>query len=261
MDAKPYILAIIIVAIYAGMYVISKAAFDHGMNSFVFVFYRQAAASVWLLPIALVLGRKNVQSMSLRLLVKLFFLALIGSTLGLNFSNASVTLTSATVASATSNSTPVITFVLALLFRMEAVKLRSSSGIAKVTGVALCLAGALTIALYTGPSLSPINHHRAFGAHAAPASKAPSRGTWIIGTFLMVLSNVTWSLWMVWQAVVLKEYPNKMLITTVQCVFSTVQSFVVAAVAERDFTKWKLQFDVSLLAVAYTGFVVTGVSF
>uniref|UniRef100_K4AGU8 WAT1-related protein n=1 Tax=Setaria italica TaxID=4555 RepID=K4AGU8_SETIT len=91
MDAKPYILAIIIVAIYAGMYVISKAAFDHGMNSFVFVFYRQAAASVWLLPIALVLGR---------------------STLGLNFSNASVTLTSATVASATSNSTPVITFRL-----------------------------------------------------------------------------------------------------------------------------------------------------
>jgi uncharacterized membrane protein len=57
---------------------------------------------------------------------------------------------------------------------------------------------------------------------------------------------------MVWQAVLLKEYPNKMLITTVQCVLSMVQSFVVAAVAERDFTKWKLHFDISLLAVAYT---------
>jgi hypothetical protein len=140
---------------------------------------------------------------------------------------------------------------------MEVVKLRSSSGIAKVTGVALCLAGALTIALYTGPSLNPINHRRAFGTHAA-SSKAPtSRGTWIIGTFLTVLSNVTWSIWMVWQAVVLKEYPNKMLVTTAQCVLSTVQSFVVAAVAERgDFTKWKLQFDVSLLAVAYTVMMV-----
>lgn len=145
--------------------------------------------------------------------------------------------------------------------RMEVVKLRSSSGIAKVTGVALCLAGALTIALYTGPSLNPINHRRAFGTHAAASaasSKAPtSRGTWIIGTFLTVLSNVTWSIWMVWQAVVLKEYPNKMLVTTAQCVLSTVQSFVVAAVAERgDFTKWKLQFDVSLLAVAYTVMMV-----
>ncbi|PUZ39395.1 hypothetical protein GQ55_9G304400 [Panicum hallii var. hallii] len=258
---KPYILAIVIVAIYTGMYVISKAAFNEGMNSFVFVFYRQAAASLLLVPIALVLERKNVQSLPLGLLLKLFFLALIGSTLGLNLSNASVTLTSATVASATSNSTPVITFCLALLLRMEVVKFRSSSGTAKVIGVALCLAGALTIAFYTGPSFSPINHHRAFRARTAHASKAPSHGTWVIGTFLMVLSNVTWSLWMVWQAVLLKEYPNKMLITTVQCVLSMVQSFVVAAVAERDFTKWKLHFDISLLAVAYTGFVVTGISY
>lgn len=140
---------------------------------------------------------------------------------------------------------------------MEVVKLRSISGIAKVTGVALCLAGALVIAFYTGPSVSPVSHHRAFGrggAHAAAAHglKAPSRGTWILGTFLMFLSNVTWSLWMVLQAGLLKEYPNKMLITTSQCLFSTVQSFVVAAVAERDFSKWALKLDVSLLAVAYT---------
>ena len=78
---------------------------------------------------------------------------------------------------------------------MEVVKLRSISGITKVTGAALCLAGALVIALYTGPSVSPVNHHRAFGpsAHAAAANglKAPSRGAWIIGTFLMLLSNVT----------------------------------------------------------------------
>ena len=137
--------------------------------------------------------------------------------------------------------------------RMEVVKFRSSSGIAKVIGVALCLAGALTIAFYTGPSLSPINHHRAFRARtAAHASKAPSHGAWVIGTFFMVLSNVTWSIWMVWQAALLKEYPNKMLLTTAQCVLSMAQSFVVAAVAERDFAKWKLHFDISLLAVAYT---------
>jgi len=49
MDTKtPYILAISIVAIYTGMYVMSKAAFNEGMNSFVFVFYRQAAASLLL---------------------------------------------------------------------------------------------------------------------------------------------------------------------------------------------------------------------
>nr|CAB3499517.1 unnamed protein product [Digitaria exilis] len=242
MNAKvPYILAITIVVIYTGMFVISKAAFDHGMNTFVFIFYRQAAASLLLVPIALLLER---------------------NTLSPNLTNASVKLTSATVASATNNSAPVITFCLALLLRMEVVKLRSSSGVAKLAGVALCLAGALVIAFYAGPSLSPVNHHRAFNTvSSAQASRAPSRGTWITGTFLMVLAMVTWSLWIIMQTALLKEYPDKMLVTTVQCVFSVAQSFVAAVVAERDFAKWKLQRDVSLLAVIYTGFVVTGVGY
>lgn len=54
------------------------------------------------------------------------------------------------------------------------------------------------------------------------------------------------------QSALLKEYPNKMLVTVTQCVFSTVQSFVVAVVAERDFSKWKLRFNISLLAIIYT---------
>ncbi|KAF8722966.1 hypothetical protein HU200_022109 [Digitaria exilis] len=233
------------------------------MNTFVFIFYRQAAASLLLVPIALLLERHNLRSLTSGLLLKLFFCALVGNTLSPNLTNASVKLTSATVASATNNSAPVITFCLALLLRMEVVKLRSSSGVAKLAGVALCLAGALVIAFYAGPSLSPVNHHRAFHtvSSSAQASRAPSRGTWITGTFLMVLAMVTWSLWIIMQTALLKEYPNKMLVTTVQCVFSVAQSFVAAVVAERDFAKWKLQRDVSLLAVIYTGFVVTGVGY
>lgn len=50
----------------------------------------------------------------------------------------------------------------------------------------------------------------------------------------------------------LKEYSDKMVMTVAQCLFSTVQSFVVAVVAERDFSQWKLRFDVTLLAVLYS---------
>nr|CAB3491570.1 unnamed protein product [Digitaria exilis] len=132
---------------------------------------------------------------------------------------------------------------------MEVVKLRSSSGLAKVTGVVLCLAGVLVLALYIGPGISPINHHRIF---AAQVLTAPSRATWVKGTFLIVLANMSWSLWIVKQAAVLKEYPNKMLMMLSQCIFSTVQSFIVAVVAERDFSKWKLRLDISLLAIIYT---------
>ncbi|RCV15586.1 hypothetical protein SETIT_3G068400v2 [Setaria italica] len=261
---KAYVVAIIIQLIYAGMYVVSKAAFNHGMSTFVFIFYRQAAATVLLLPLAIVLERRNAPSMPFRLFLKLFFYALLGNTLTMNMYNISLKYTSATVASATSNSVPVVTFFLAVLLRLEVVRLRSPSGMAKAAGVALCLAGVLTIALYTGPSMSPVNHHRAFagsGAAEHHATTSSSKGTWIKGTFLMLLSNTTWSLWIVLQASLLKEYPNKLLSTLVQCMLSTAQSFLLAVAVERNPAAWKLKLDVGLLAVGYSGFVVTGVSF
>lgn len=259
---KPYCVAIIIQLIYTGMFVISKAAFNHGMNTYVFIFYRQAVGSLILLPTAL-LQRKNARpAMSLGVLVKLFFCALIGITVGVNLYHVSLKFTTATVASAADSSLPAVTFFLAVLLRMERVKLRSSSGIAKVAGVALCLAGVFTIALYTGPSVSPINHHRAFASQdPAPKPAVVPRGVWIKWTLLMVVANMCWSLWIICQAAVQKDYPDKMVVTVTQCLLSTAQSFVVAVVAERDFSKWKLRFDISLLAVLYSGVMVTGVSY
>jgi hypothetical protein len=50
---KPYYVAIIVQLIYIGMFVISKAAFNQGMNTYIYIFYRQTAGSLILLPIAL----------------------------------------------------------------------------------------------------------------------------------------------------------------------------------------------------------------
>jgi hypothetical protein len=51
---------------------------------------------------------------------------------------------------------------------------------------------------------------------------------------------------------VLKEFPNRMLVMATQCLFSVVQSFFAAVVAERDLSMWKLRLDVALLAVLYS---------
>ena len=262
---KAYVVAMVIQVIYTGMYVVSKAAFDGGMNTFVFIFYRQAAATLLLLPLAILLERRNAPPMSLWLFTKIFMYALLGNTVSMNLHNISLKYTSATVASATSNSIPVITFLFAVLLHLEAIKLRAASGTAKLAGVALCVAGILVIALYAGPPLSPLNHHRAFHAHAA-ATAAGKQGEWMKGTFLMLLANVTWSLWIVLQARLLKEYPNKLLATALQCLLSTVQSLALAAAVtagggEDMSAAWTLRLDVGLVAVAYSGFVVTGVSF
>uniref|UniRef100_A0A0E0KFN5 WAT1-related protein n=1 Tax=Oryza punctata TaxID=4537 RepID=A0A0E0KFN5_ORYPU len=217
---KPYFVAIVVQLIYTGMFVISKAAFNHGMNIYIFIFYRQAVGSLILLPTALLQRKSERPVMTLGVLIKLFFCALIGVTLGVNLYHVSLKFTSATVASAVDSSLPAITFFLAVLL-----------------SVALCLAGVFTIAFFAGPSISPINHHRAFASDAGSKTVVP-RG-----------------------AAVQKEYPDKMVVTVTQCLFSTVQSFVVAVVAEHDFSRWKLRFDISLLAVLYSGVMVTGVSY
>ncbi|CAL5097396.1 unnamed protein product [Urochloa decumbens] len=205
MDAstKAYAFAIAIQLVYTGMFVISKAAFDHGIDTYVFMFYRQAAGSLLLLPLAL------------------------------------------------------------LRHRMEHVKLKSWSGVAKLTGVVLCLAGVLVIALYAGPSLSPVTHHRAFASHASsgPSGADVTRGC--VGQMDVPDGPCRHDVVSVDcpAAPLLKECPDKILVTAVQCVFSTVQSFVVAMVAERDLSRWKLRFDISLLAIFYSGFVVMGVGY
>ncbi|XBJ21777.1 hypothetical protein VPH35_000274 [Triticum aestivum] len=176
------------------------------------------------------------------------------NTFTLNVYHASLKQTSPTVASAATNSMPVVTFLLALVLRMETIKFQRPSGLGKLAGVALCLAGVLVIAFYAGPSIRPLAHHPVF----AQKTQNVGNGVWIRGTFLLILSCTTWSLWITLQVPLLKEYPNKLMATALQCMFGALQSFVVAVVVERDFTKWKLGLDIGLLAVLYSAFLGTG---
>jgi hypothetical protein len=81
----PYVVALAIQAIYTGLFVVSKAAFDGGINTYVFIFYRLAVATALLLPITVISGCQSTLTttatpqprMSCRLLFKLFLYALL----------------------------------------------------------------------------------------------------------------------------------------------------------------------------------------
>ncbi|MQL93086.1 hypothetical protein Taro_025728 [Colocasia esculenta] len=85
--------------------------------------------------------------------------------------------------------------------RTERIKLRSLSGLAKILGITLCLAGIVTIAFYEGPSLASPSHlqlgHGVNGSAQHP--HAHSTGTWIKGCFLLMISSAAWALWLVMQ--------------------------------------------------------------
>ncbi|KAL6871569.1 hypothetical protein ACP4OV_014398 [Aristida adscensionis] len=260
-DKKPYIVAIVIQIIYTGMFVITKAVFDHGLNTFVYVFYCQAAACLLLLPIAVIREREKCAIHVVQVVIEAFLMRINRKYICHKFVEciAAVHISNRAVCNKQFQTCEHLLLGLAIQL-MEVVKLKSAHGIAKVTGIALCLAGVFVIAFFGGPSLSPVNHHHAFHTGHS-SSNAAGHVTWIKGAFLKVLGDIAWAVWIIFQAALLKEYPNKMLVTVAQCVFSTVQTLIVAMVAERDMSRWKLGLDISLIAVLYTGFLVSGAAY
>uniref|UniRef100_A0A0E0MXT1 WAT1-related protein n=1 Tax=Oryza rufipogon TaxID=4529 RepID=A0A0E0MXT1_ORYRU len=132
---------------------------------------------------------------------------------------------------------------------MESFKLKMCHGIVKISGIVFCAVGVSVLALYQGPDLKSFIKHHLF-SHTNRVGTHSSRN-WILGIFLQFLATLMWALWAVLQGPLLEEYPSKLLNTTLQIVFSAVQSFFMALVLERDFSRWKLGFDIGLVAIIY----------
>lgn len=63
---KAYVVAMAIQVILASTIILSKVAFDRGLSTYVFVFYRLAAASLFLLPPAAILVARLIFKCFLR---------------------------------------------------------------------------------------------------------------------------------------------------------------------------------------------------
>ncbi|CAI0396112.1 unnamed protein product [Linum tenue] len=256
---KPYIAMLLVQLIYAGMALFSKAAISSGMSSFVFVTYRQAFATLALAPFALFIQSEKDVPLSKKVLLKIFFISSFGLSLSLNLYGVAINYTTATFAAAATNAIPAITFTLAVLLRMERLSIRKVHGMAKVIGSAVGVSGALVFALVKGPAL--VNDVHTSTSKHGPLKHCCSKGDWIKGSLVMILANTIWSLWVIIQGRMVKQYPAKVRFTALQCVFGCIMAAVVAVVAERDASAWKLGWNIHLYAVAYCGVVVTGLTY
>ncbi|KAK8552344.1 hypothetical protein V6N12_040944 [Hibiscus sabdariffa] len=239
---KPYIAMLFVQLIYAGMALFAKAAISKGMNPYVFVVYRQAFATITLAPFAF------------------FFERL---TLSLNLYSVAIKYTTATFAAASTNTIPVLTLIIAVCLRTESISVRKLPGFAKVLGSVTSLSGALVFAFFKGPVINFMNWYPSTHNHQTTDSviKNHSVGEWIKGCLIMLSANTAWSMWLVLQGRIVKQYPAKLRLTALQCFFSCIQSAIWAIAAERNPSAWKLGWDVHLLAVLYCGVIVAGITY
>ncbi|CAN6354823.1 unnamed protein product [Urochloa humidicola] len=141
--AKPYIAMISLQFGYAGMNVLTKVSLNQGMSHYVLVVYRHAFATISIAPFALILERKVRPKMTWSIFWQIFVLAMLGPVIDQNFYYAGLKFTGPTFACAMSNILPAMTFVMAVIFRMEKLDMKKVRCQAKVAGTAVTVAGAI----------------------------------------------------------------------------------------------------------------------
>nr|GEY36411.1 WAT1-related protein At5g64700 isoform X1 [Tanacetum cinerariifolium] len=137
-------------------------------------------------------------------MMKIFVLSFLGSTIHLNAYCYGLAYTSATVASALNCLTPSLTFLVAFLLRMEKVKITSSKGQAKVLGTLICIGGTLVVTFWRGGfRLKGLVNKPLIDIYNPKGSHGHVKQNWVKGATLISASKVSWSLWLIFQGLVI----------------------------------------------------------
>uniref|UniRef100_A0A0D9YL14 ferredoxin--NADP(+) reductase n=1 Tax=Oryza glumipatula TaxID=40148 RepID=A0A0D9YL14_9ORYZ len=168
--------------------------------------------------------------------------------------------TTATLTATFSNMTPVFTFLIAIPLQLETVDVRSKAGLAKVIGTLMSVGGATLLGLYKGAALthttSSVQEHGAKGSTSNSSSISKER--WMLGSVLLVLNCISFSLWMLLQGKLTKKYPAVFSSTAFMTSFSSMQAGVVALTTQRRLSVWLIRGNIQIIAV---GVGVSGIGY
>ncbi|XP_027354165.1 WAT1-related protein At4g08290-like [Abrus precatorius] len=260
--AKPYLLTVGLQFGFAGAYLFSIASLNHGMNRFVFIFYRNAIAALALAPFAFIFERKFRPKMTLRVFLQIMALGFLEPVVDQGFTFLGMQYTSASFASALMNAVPSLTFVLAVILRLERVNMKELRSLAKVIGTLVTFGGALLVTLYKGPQIhlfySPNKSHHQEASHSPEGIRH-----WVSGTLFLLLGCVAWSSFFILQSLTLKRYPAEISLSSLICFVGALQAGVVALVATHHSgpQSWALGWDFRLFGPLYTGVVTSGITY
>ncbi|RXH73628.1 hypothetical protein DVH24_016450 [Malus domestica] len=243
--------------------IIFKLVANDGMSLKVFTAYRVLFASVFMIPLALVLERNGRSKITWTILGQAFLCGLFGLSLAQNLFMESIAFASATYCVAITNLIPAITFLLAVCFRQEKLSLTSIPGMAKLAGTAVGLGGAMVFVFYKGITIKIWSVHvnlidtknkTTSSSSHHPTNYALGAVLAFLGFFeVCVHENKT-------QGKMTRTFPCPMSATALTSLMATIQSVIYALCAERDWKQWHLGWNIRLLGVVYSGILISGIA-
>ncbi|PON93003.1 Plant-drug/metabolite exporter [Trema orientale] len=260
---KPFIAMVGVDFVFAVLNILLKKVLDEGMDHLVLVTYRLSISAIFLAPISYFWESDSRPKLTLRILCYLFLSAIVGASLTQYLFLLGIQYTSATFACAFVNMVPVITFIMALPFGLEAVNLKCNSGRAKVIGTLVCIGGGALLILYKGVSLFDNNGHSQASIERAITRLSSSKKTerWTIGSIALVMGTLSWSSWFLLQSNIGKRYPCKYSSTAIMSFFGAIQSAILSLSTGSNLSVWVLRGRIQIITVVFAGMVGSGLGF
>ncbi|XWS41400.1 hypothetical protein CRYUN_Cryun17cG0078700 [Craigia yunnanensis] len=256
---KPVILLLVVQAALAGVIVFYKLAVIDGMSMRILIAYRFIFAAACAIPLAFILERESKAKLTWKVVFQGFLSGLFGGALGPNFFIESLSLTSATFSTAMSNLVPIATFILAVILRMERLGIRTLGGQAKLVGTFLSIGGAMILTFYKGQEINlwstNINVAKHGGDHVS--RKHAVVGNQVLGSLLALASCVSFAIWYIILAKMGENYPFMYSTTALMCITASIQATIYSIIAERNWSAWKLGWNIRLFSAVYTGAIGT----
>ncbi|XP_054800707.1 WAT1-related protein At3g28050-like [Prosopis cineraria] len=251
-DLLPFAALVAMECNNVGLNTLFKAATLKGMSYHVFVVYAYAVAAIVLLPISFVSRRSRVlPPLNFSIFSRIVFLGFIGCSSQI-MGYTGISYSSPTLSSAISNLVPAFTFLLAILFRMETIAIKSSSCQAKILGTIVSISGAFVVTLYKGPPII-ITHAPSFSLHQplnTPRSVDPS---WAIGGLLLTAEYILVPLWYIVQVQIMKVYPDELTVVFFYNLCVSIMAAIVGIFAEPNPSAWKIGPGTALASILCSG--------
>ncbi|KAH0456540.1 hypothetical protein IEQ34_014447 [Dendrobium chrysotoxum] len=258
---KPILVMLASSIVSAVMIALNKKVLEDGLDVLVLITYRLLVAGLFIAPIAFFFERKSRPKLSFGILVCLFVSAILGNSLTQYLFYLGLKFTSATYAAAFFNMTPVITFLLSIVFRQETSNFRSWAGLAKAVGTAVNLGGGMMLTLYKGMALIKSSTADGLGQQARLASAMHGSKKWTLGSLALLLGCFSWALWFPLQSRIVRRYRALYTTTAIVFFFSFLQTALISLSIQKGVSLWILRSKFQILTVVYGGIVGSGFSF
>ncbi|CAK9215821.1 unnamed protein product [Sphagnum troendelagicum] len=267
---------------YAGTQILARVALVDGVSQYMFSIYRNLIAFVLIGPLAYYVERANRPRLTFSLLCKFNLLALTGIVGSQLLFLAGLSLTSPLFTAVSQNLIPIFTFLLAVSFGLEEVRILRRDGIAKVLGTIICIGGAITVSLYKGIVIIQTNKLHSMNCLQLEADQytQPFRNlatiyglsgplveykinNYHLGIICLLFNTFSWAVFLTLQMPILQKFPAPMTVNAFTYMFGFIQVGLVGAVWEGNlkFLDFNLTSSGQVIAILYSGIIASGVNF